>query len=769
MLVEQPTRRPTVFEVLKTAHEMSGTRPEIDYVGVLHYSRSDSSHKQPSPTNRLPTQRDQAPSSAPPRPPSSSNLLDFTSPKSPVDQSPVMQPTLASTIQPQRRGRPTREREASQGHIVPHQIPKPKPPTLAQTSSSAPVPSQGAAPKLQVTGERSSAPAKSPTKLDAFGMPALGPRKASSGGGFGDSFGSTFSNNNNNQASANAVRSPGPGFGDSFGASGFKGPSPRSAESAGTAQRALDTRAQNDSWRRREPGQATSQPRSAEPASSIPDGELSFESRFPSIEQLSMGDDAPSPIVRNDVTSPPLPRPPIMSKPSLMGNLTGGDLKSPQNHMAAIPQGGPQPRSTHVTGTAFNDDRKQPPMSSSPVRSRGDYFESKGVAPSDEKRASPVSSTAPVSSPGPVDLMGDESSGLQVPSLRPTMTRSSMSSASTSRPLPSPPGQARSPPLTGHSRPLLPQMDSARPATNFNDAQWSPLEQMTRGPAQKSSRIPTPVDSSDEEAGPEDPSSRAGRQTSPGGPARVENQRQQSPVKEASRAATRQSSPTKSANLPSMAVTKPTPAPKRAGNLEKGRPQSMYIPSSSGNGLPVKSVSTPAPDGSTGRPSHIRKGSITDIVSKYESLHAKPGPQPASNGLGRKPSVASKPPALRKTTGDGPAKPTGPPPAQQPPSSPVKSAPKPAEKPTNITQAKRHGPGPTAEGYSKSSSGRSFPITKPKPSALVSPTLPIPEKPVEEPTDRPAGKTSRSGSPEKQQSVNSLIARWNQGEVGKNR
>lgn len=32
MLVEQPIRRPTVFDILRVAHEMSGTRPEVDYV-----------------------------------------------------------------------------------------------------------------------------------------------------------------------------------------------------------------------------------------------------------------------------------------------------------------------------------------------------------------------------------------------------------------------------------------------------------------------------------------------------------------------------------------------------------------------------------------------------------------------------------------------------------------------------------------------------------------------------------------------------------------
>ena len=35
MLVDHPARRPTVFEVLRTACEMSGTRPEVEYVSLL--------------------------------------------------------------------------------------------------------------------------------------------------------------------------------------------------------------------------------------------------------------------------------------------------------------------------------------------------------------------------------------------------------------------------------------------------------------------------------------------------------------------------------------------------------------------------------------------------------------------------------------------------------------------------------------------------------------------------------------------------------------
>lgn len=40
MLVEQPVRRPTVFEVLRLAHDMSGTRPEVDYVRLSSHLRA---------------------------------------------------------------------------------------------------------------------------------------------------------------------------------------------------------------------------------------------------------------------------------------------------------------------------------------------------------------------------------------------------------------------------------------------------------------------------------------------------------------------------------------------------------------------------------------------------------------------------------------------------------------------------------------------------------------------------------------------------------
>jgi len=41
MLVEQPMRRPSVFEILKMSHEMSGTKPEIDYVSADKFHKRE--------------------------------------------------------------------------------------------------------------------------------------------------------------------------------------------------------------------------------------------------------------------------------------------------------------------------------------------------------------------------------------------------------------------------------------------------------------------------------------------------------------------------------------------------------------------------------------------------------------------------------------------------------------------------------------------------------------------------------------------------------
>jgi hypothetical protein len=84
---------------------------------------------------------------------------------------------------------------------------------------------------------------------------------------------------------------------------------------------------------------------------------------------------------------------------------------------------------------------------------------------------------------------------------------------------------------------------------------------------------------------------------------------------------------------------------------------------------------------------------------------------------------------------------------------------------------------PAVAGYSRSSSGRSFPIIKTKPELEVSKPS-IDTSVVDADAERNArpnssqkesgggGPRSGNGSPEKQQPVSSLIARWNKGEVG---
>lgn len=54
MLVEHPSRRPTVFEVLRAVHDMSGTRPEVDYVSVSQRRDLTKANAQP-PASRNPS------------------------------------------------------------------------------------------------------------------------------------------------------------------------------------------------------------------------------------------------------------------------------------------------------------------------------------------------------------------------------------------------------------------------------------------------------------------------------------------------------------------------------------------------------------------------------------------------------------------------------------------------------------------------------------------------------------------------------------------
>jgi AP2-associated kinase len=212
------------------------------------------------------------------------------------------------------------------------------------------------------------------------------------------------------------------------------------------------------------------------------------------------------------------------------------------------------------------------------------------------------------------------------------------------------------------------------------------------------------------------------------------------------------------------------PSTKRTGSPQKARPQTMYgYPSATS---PTKTnLGLPTPQA---RPGHVRKGSINDMVSKFEGLNPPAESTTKPKPLAKpKPAVSTKPAQLKKPTLDT-VRAEG---LQQPilPTSATPSAraslpPKP-QKPQGLggrisngagtTSAGRsHGEAPKPDGYSRSSSGRSFPIVKPKPTIIASPSASssiAPASPIK----------SGGSSPDKQQSVNALVARWNQGEMAR--
>lgn len=699
----------------------------------------------------------------------------------------------------------------------------PQPPSVPQPSS-APAPAKPPLSKLQVTGEEPSLPAKSlPSPgggLDAFGLPSKSIEAAKVEDGFGDSFGAPQQGVKATAAKfgGTAAARSSSGFDDSFGVQ-RKSLSPKNSVPAVSG------------------GSQTSPSRRRDPSSSIPDGGLSFEARFPSIETLSSGDTfspslpqppsaAPEHLI-SPVTSPPVSRPGLHPKASVMSHLTG---ETAPPHIS-IGSGIPQPRSTQVTGTAFKGIQGGM-LSPSPLQPRTDYFESANLQPA-ERKTSPAQTGSSAKSPLPQDLMtGEEFNELSVPLMRPGRTPSPGVSASVAS-VPSPGFAAKSPPTSGHSRPLLPHISSIKPSSNINSEQWSPLERMRnkdeggprRGPSPAELAAALEPDSSDEEV--EQPEEASGTSRRPASPVRrgsgnklppspkiaqrmsmFENdfgataslpQRQASPTK----SATAQKFPIKSATLQIPADVRPE-ARRGSGSSSEGRsrPQSMFIPSTS----PMLSPNDPgtAPLEQGPRPAHSRQGSIGDMVSRYENLKspsaAPSGEPPATaskvgpgsgapvngaGGLGRKPSVAAKPAALRRgtITNDKPAPPKLEAPSKAPTTvgSPTKSSskseskPAVAAKPAIQPKPVRYGDMPAVAGYSRSSSGRSFPITKPVPE-VSKPTIDTsvvdadagrnvrPNSSDKEKGE--GGPRSGSGSPEKQQPVSSLIARWNKGEVG---
>ena len=822
MLVEQPVRRPSVFEVLKVAHEMSGTRPEIDYVRVAQPGEGPSDG-QPTPSRSFasppPTQQSRTNVKS-----SSTNLLDFTSPSSSIDRAPVMQPSLASTVQPQRRGRPTSHRAGSSHPDQSSQVqpPMPVPPSITHQQ---PTPSSGTGPKLQVTGDKPQSP-KPTGSVDAFGMPSLSPsrgtkpRSGSNASGFGDSF----------TSSGPPKPQPKAQFTDSF--SGRQGSSLSvSPSQVGPRQSSSSTQTSFSAFdmpRTTSPAATTAARKSPDPASSIPDGEVSFETRFPSIESMSSNDAFSLPTLstitsRTDTTQAnlisPITSPPTLNgrKPSLMGNMTGGDMANKNQHLPAAGPGGPQPRSTHVTGTAFKQAQGgvvspgpgPETISTSSLysglgadQSKRDYFDGADARPLVSRSGSHIAASSPggLAPPGTSgvlpDLMTGDDATLGGYSLRPSISRTPSDIGNMPRP---------------------PSANSATGGATSFSASQPPIAPETNKP--RTWRQDTAQSSSDEE-GPENATRRKPSRTGSTGIANRMSMFERkaddgTSVPSAGGAASghKPISPVKSGRPPSLSPTKAGQTGQygsgpssyhpvsRSESNGRGRPVSMYgMPpsASSRSAISTSSTTRQSPPLSAGmvsstsatsnashssastalpvpadRPRHVRKGSINDIVSKYESLTS---PVSGSFPSKPKPSVAAKPAGLRKPTADAGA------PAQiEPgPMSPAATSPTKAtrEKPAKPSKpelirpvAIRHGETPPTSQWSKASSGRAFPVVPTKPSLTSSMSgMRVAEK------AQPTGEVESDGnvrpllsgksSPQKQQPVNMLIQRWNQGKVG---
>lgn len=406
--------------------------------------------------------------------------------------------------------------------------------------------------------------------------------------------------------------------------------------------------------------------------------ESTFEMRFPSIESLA-GDDnrqTQSAEARPDVSRRPTDtqgllspstRPTIHSKPSFpMRSLTGGEKDITVPHLPTINQG-PQPRSTQVTGTAFNAVSDRSP--GLPVKPQGPLGDAPLLSPQDL-------------------LSGEESHDLKLPSLRPSSSYLSKTTSADSKE----PTRPRPTPV------IAPKSNS-----NILSDKWSPLEDM------KKITPPGKDDSSGDEEGPEDPSARFGsfRGKVPG------------------------TSPAAASKTPSVQESQTSSSASRS-NQQWRRPQSMALPPKPSVALLVpsddntrNSISPSIPP--EARPTlHSRRSSVTDMVSQYEQLKS---PSSSSSLAGSKspvkpasvkPLISVKPHTLRKPS-------------------------------TSTIQATSVSDSNTLR---RTSSTR--PATKPKPVVSTPAT----------PTDAtPAGEAD-STSPEKQQPVNLLIQRWNQGEVG---
>jgi len=550
------------------------------------------------------------------------------------------------------------------------------------------------------------------------------------------------------------------------------------------------------------------------------DSELSFEQRFPSVEALD-GVEAAKPKPPQSATISAGGR----RRPSLViANLTGGDLapniRSPKVPLQQLP---PQPRSTQVTGTAFKTDARRVPEepAASASSATADYLslmdDDDQPHPQvmdlmdDEESESMKVALAPLRPAISKTPSSGSRFGVSPSSAQPSLQQQQKMPSYAPKPEPGTPGKQGA-----AQRATLPPISAERPTTNINSEQWSPLERM-RTASSKSPTSPTRGgtqrdlldDSSDDEAAPENANGPGHRPISPlrRAPPSPDIARRMSSFEPL---ATRTS-----ASPPQSSSGFQDSTHRNSASPGGSRPQSMFI-------SPSPSQLSPGV-GITGLPSddsgHQRRGSgsINDIVSRYEAMGRRPpvAAKPASltgsytGGAGAAPgikppavppSVPTKPAMLRKPSGGRPmpgAKVTPGTAAntQQPlrraSSINVASKPAPAPKPAALqahgkSDSDKSGSGgaPGASASARSQGTTALPVPAPHIPASSNSSMRFPEpqpqsQPQQQqqqpPLQRPlpvraqshsaSASTSRSNSPEKQQPVNVLIARWNKGQV----
>ncbi|GMK58710.1 hypothetical protein CspeluHIS016_0601520 [Cutaneotrichosporon spelunceum] len=849
MLVEHPSRRPTVFEVLRSVHDMSGTRPEVDY---------------PMPNRQLPALLP----SSPKKPKSPANVLDFTAGGAQASQ-PVSQPSLTASVQPQRRGRPTRPESMKAAAAV-----KPPPPQLPTSHvPRMPVPVSTTGPtKMQVTGEREGpmqgaklqhsmslsrrtvSGAKPPKSVlarlhdssfngnntnqaaqcgalqgggvDAFGM-SKNPATPSPGG-FGDSFGA--SPPLPKDAATDAVKRTGAsqtlgvsttgdafgmptkkdgqrvtsptGFGDSFGSSfgsarappptlsqpakptrGFTDsfsvslPMPAKVTPSATKVSPASTKASLGSPKVTTPSpqqsghsvRPTSSPNTVQrsPEAISPAGNMSFEQRFPPLEGIAGDEPKPKPA---QSPSPPAKSTSMTHRSSIsIANLTGGHL-SKANRLSVHGQT-PHPRSTHVTGTAFKstggESLKPPHTSMNSSSPTADYLSMLD----DEIERDAHKPTEDLLFGG-----NDESLSVALAPLRPRVSNTSSGSRfgvspqsmqSQVRPPPAPmpkPQSMSDKSLGAAQRATLPDMLAQRPTTNFNSANWSPLQSMKTTPPSAE------VDSSDDEPIPESAEGIIRRRESPP----KSGSRPHAPSSGiAHRVAAYQQQTTTG---PSTSPPKPRYGTWSGREIVRtARPQSMFdTPRSMSPGKlspPLVSVRSGSPV-SSGRNTpvgHGRRSSINDIVSRYEALTTNAGTSPGKeagfasmNGNGRAcrpPVIASKAPGLVQRKPSGPRIPRVAPPTQPKPASLREAS------GTSIDSDRPRKESMSDEKKGQENTAPTWFASSPKPEIASKPPMLKPKMAEAMAAVQGSPGSSRSSSPEKQQPVNLLIQRWNKGEL----